>query len=279
VGGSSVPSGPRPIGLRLRQLREAAGITQTALSTLTGIRQGRLSELELAARMPTADLVNRYLDGLSVSADVRQDVLDELIEHRSEAALWRRLHRAGLRQHQQRYAQTERAATVIREWADFVVPGLLQTADYTRAMVAARANPAITDVEGIVAGRAERQEVLRERSKRFAFLIGEPALRPTDISPEVMEGQLDAILLAAAASHVEVGVLPVGAMLPATSFLILDTSTVMIELETRQLTIQEADEIARYVAVFDLLSRQALRGDTLADLVRAIRRDLGDQRT
>jgi transcriptional regulator with XRE-family HTH domain len=270
----SAPSEPRPIGPRLRALREAAGVSQSALASRTGIRQGRISELELAARVPTTDLVTRCLDALAVPADVRQDVLDQLIEHRAEVALWRRLHRAGLRQHQQRYADMERSATTIREWADHVVPGLLQTAAYTRAMCRAFATLAVTDIESIVSGRAERQQVLRDRGKRFVLLLGEAALRTHDIPAEVMDEQLDSILLTSAASHVDVGVVPLGAIVAAGAFLALDDQAVMVQLETRELTIREPDEVTRYLDVFERLHTRALRGEALADLIRDVRHGL-----
>jgi hypothetical protein len=170
-----------------------------------GDRAGRVSRLELETVLPTTDLVTRYLDALGASAEVRQEILDQLIEQRVEVATWRRLHRAGLREHQQRYGAMEQSATTIRAWTDRVVPGLLQTSDYTREMFRVWDVPGLTDVEGIVTGRVERQEVLRDRTKRFSFLLGEAVLRTPDIPPEVMQEQLDRIVLSSGSSHIEVG--------------------------------------------------------------------------
>jgi transcriptional regulator with XRE-family HTH domain len=243
-----------------------------------GIGQGRISRLELESQTPTVDLVTRYLAVLGVPADVRQDVLDELVEQRVEVASWRRLHRAGLRRHQERYGAMERSASTAREWSWDVVPGLLQTPDYTRAMCAVWDVPGLTDVEGIVAGRAERQEVLQDRSKRFSFLLAESALRTTDVQPDAMRDQLDRILLASVMSHVELGVVPHEAMVPcATGFVVMDDQTVLVGLDTREVVITEFEEVARYLDIFERLRARAVRGAALAELVQDVRRGLADR--
>jgi transcriptional regulator with XRE-family HTH domain len=275
VAGSSAPSERQPLGARLRALREVAGVRQAELAARLGITQGRISRLEMETAVPTTDLVSRYLDALGLDEDTRQDILDRLVEQRAEVATWRRLHRAGLREHQRRYAEQERAATAVRNWSDRVVPGLLQTSDYTRAMCAAWDVPGLSDVEGIVAGRAERQEVLHDRSKRFAFLIGEAVLRTADVPRTVMEGQMDRILLAALTGHIEVAVVPASAMVPAsTDFRILDDQAVVVDLDTREIRITEPEEVARYVDIFERLRARSLRGEALADLIRDVRADL-----
>lgn len=275
VGAATTPSERRPVAAQLRALRQASGISQTELAARLKIGQGRVSRLELETVLPTTDLVTRYLDALGVTSDVRQDILDELVEERVEVATWRRLHRAGLRQHQERYGAMERSATAIRDWTDRVVPGLLQTPDYIRAMCRVWNVPGLSDVEGIVAGRLERQKTLHDRTKRFSFLLGEAVLRTHDVSGEVMQDQLDTILLASLMSHVELGVVPLGAMLPcSTGFMIMDNQTVTISLDTREVVIHEDAEVARYLDIFERLRDRAVRGEALAELLRDVRRNL-----
>ncbi len=275
-----MPPEHRPVGARLRVLREAAGIRQTAMASRVGISQGRISRLELESRLPTVDLVTRYLDALGAPADIRQDILDQLAEHRVDAALWRRLHRAGLREHQHRYGAMEQSATAVRGWSRDLVPGLLQTSDYTRAMCRVWDVPGLSDVDGIVAGRAERQEVMHDLAKRFSLLFGEAALRTCDVRSQIMGEQLDRILLASVMSHVEIGVVPVSVMVPcATDFLLLDDHAVVISLDTRELTINEPDEVARYLDIFERLRARAARGEALAELIRDVRRGLAERTT
>ncbi len=275
VAGSTTPSERLPVGNRLRVLREGAGVRQTELAVRMGIGQGRLSRLELETQTPTLDLVTRYLDALGVSPEVRHDILDQLAEQRVEVALLRRLHRVGLRQHQHRYGDMERSATAVRTWSEHVVPGLFQTPDYIRAMCRAWDVPGLTDVEGIVTGRDERQRVLQDRSKRFSLIFGEAALRTSDVSPEVMREQLDRIVLTAVMSHVEVGVVPISVMVPsATGFTVMDDHTVLVGLATREVMIHEPEEVTRYLDIFERLRPRRVRGEALADLPRGVRRDL-----
>jgi hypothetical protein len=118
--------------------------------------------------------------------------------------------------------------------------------------------------------------VLRDRTKRFSFLLGEAGLRTPDIPPEVMQEQLDSIVLSSVMSHIEVGVVvPVAALLPcSTSFLILDEQTVVISLDTREVVIREPEEVARYTDIFERLQKRAVRGADLAEVVRSIAGEL-----
>jgi hypothetical protein len=165
----------------------------------------------------------------------------------------------------------EASAAAIRCWSDRVVPALLQTADYTRAMCDVYAVPGLTDVAGIISGRELRQEILGDRRKQFTLLIGEAALRTRDVPADVMADQLDRILLLAAMRHIEVGVVPVHVMVPAsTDFLVLDDRVVVIELDTTELTIRETDQVKRYLHIFECLRARAAQGADLADLLRGI---------
>jgi len=94
-----------------------------------------------------------------------------------------------------------------------------------------------------------------------------------------MNEQLDSILLMSAASHIEVGVVPLDVLTPTgTTFLVLDDQAVLIELATRALAaIHEADEVARYVDMFERLRARAVRGAHLAELIRSIASDLADR--
>ena len=262
---------PKDIGLRLRDLRKAAGVNQTELAHRLGIGQARMSRIELGTHVPTTDLVSRVLAALNSADDVRQDILDQLAELHVEVSTWRRLHRGGLRKHQDRYGAMEASASEIREWSDGVVPSLLQTSGYITAMCETWDVPGLVDVDGIVAGREQRQEILRDRTKRFAFFMNEAALRCRDIPSEVMAEQLDRILLLAAMRHIAVGIVPRDVMVPAsTAFVVLDDRAVLIDLDTTEVIIREPDQVSRYRDIFDRLTARAVTGRALAALVQEI---------
>ena len=73
-----------------------------------------------------------------------------------------------------------------------VIPGLLQTAGYARAIMTQVADLwGTNDIDATVEARMRRQEVLYDQSKTFEFVITEAALRMLPCPPQVMLGQLD----------------------------------------------------------------------------------------
>jgi transcriptional regulator with XRE-family HTH domain len=265
----------RAFGDRLRRLRREAKLTQRELAARAQISQSRISEWETGGVTPEKASIEALADALGVSPAARAELLDHLAQLHVEVSTWRVLHRAGMRSHQDRYGSMEQSSSEIREWSGSTVPGLLQTSDYVRTMCETWDVPGLVDVDGIVAGREHRQEILAERTKRFQFLMGESALRCRDIPAEVMAEQIDRILLLAAMRHIEVGIVPRDVMVPAaTGFDVFDDRLVLIDLDTTEVIIRDPDQVARYLDIYERLRVRAVRGADLADLVRTIAHDL-----
>lgn len=107
----------------------------------------------------------------------------------------------------------EQSATRIHSWVMGSVPGLLQTEDYTRALVrAARPTSSDEEVERMVEARLRRQEVLSGgHPPMLWYVIPEGVLRQMIGGTEVMAEQLDTLLAKAAQPGIVVQVLPFGA--------------------------------------------------------------------
>ena len=90
-----------------------------------------------------------------------------------------------------------------------IVPGLLQTAEYTRRLLELIDRTG-REIAASVALRLRRQEVLYDVDTRFEFLITEAALRWPAGDPAVMAAQYDRILSVATLRNVRLGVLPLG---------------------------------------------------------------------
>ncbi|MFI9787721.1 Scr1 family TA system antitoxin-like transcriptional regulator [Kitasatospora sp. NPDC051984] len=101
---------------------------------------------------------------------------------------WRRLERAGLKRAQESVRPLFGRTRRFRMYQSWVIPGLLQTAAYTRevlsTIVSLRSTP--DDVDEAVAVRMERQEVLHTGDHRFAFLIEEWVLRTVIGTPDIL---------------------------------------------------------------------------------------------
>lgn len=106
------------------------------------------------------------------------------------------------------YLGFESAANVLSAYDPTFVPGLLQTEQYTRALLDGRGPE--TKVDAIVRLRAERQRrYLHEAAgPRLRFLVDEAALRRWIGGPETMRAQLEQLKSAARLAHVDLSVVP-----------------------------------------------------------------------
>jgi hypothetical protein len=196
-----------------------------------------------------------------------------LAELAIEVSTLRVVHRqGGERAIQASIGGQEQAASVVWDYQDEIVPGLLQTPDYTRAVVP-QIDPTLPDIDDLVAGRSERQRVLYDRTKSFRFLLQEAALRGRVAPTDVLRGQLDRLqALTAALPHVELRVLPFTARLTAralTSYRVID-DTVEVELQRDTVTIRDPRDVAMYRNIFDTLWRLALDGEEFMAFIRSV---------
>ncbi|EEP74002.1 conserved hypothetical protein [Micromonospora sp. ATCC 39149] len=107
------------------------------------------------------------------------------------------------------WLEAERNAKQLRYFNPTLVPGLLQTENYARAVLRFDDTKPEEEVERQVAARLERQEILvREHPPQVVAVIDESALRRTDA---IMGEQLAHLLRMAELSHVHIHVIPTDA--------------------------------------------------------------------
>lgn len=106
------------------------------------------------------------------------------------------------------YVGLEQAATTIRQWELALVPGLLQTSDYTRALFAGiEPTTPIELAENRIATRMIRQQVLkRDEPVEYQVVLSEAVLRSTVGDRRVMRGQLERLADTAEQPHVTIQV-------------------------------------------------------------------------
>ena len=104
----------------------------------------------------------------------------------------------------------EEAATLIRAYEPQVMPGLLQTEGYIRAITAASFPAAASDfTERIVALRLARQQILsRTDPPQYWVVLDETALRRSIGSPPVMRDQIEHLIHAAQQPGITIQVIP-----------------------------------------------------------------------
>ncbi|MEV0688377.1 DUF5753 domain-containing protein [Nocardia sp. NPDC050378] len=143
-----------------------------------------------------------------------------------------------------------------------ILPGLVQTLDYARTILATCTTVLglPDDSEATAQARMQRQAVLDAPGHRFHMLIGEAALRRAVGSHAIMAAQIRQLGdILTSRDNVDIGIIPLDAEFigQADNFVIHDESGVAIETVTGSVESSGADEIALALRTFDLLVDQA----------------------
>jgi transcriptional regulator with XRE-family HTH domain len=176
---------------RLRELRVDAGLTATELAVRAGWERTKVSKIEHATRPPSAEAI-RIWCRVCGAEDQAGDLIASLRAAEGMWIEWRRMERTGLRLAQEGILPVYERTRQFRAYSSWMLPGLIQTEGYTRAVLRAyqerRGLP--DDVEEAVAVRMARQRLLRRGGRVASFVIEEPVLTTGSGGPEVMAGQL-----------------------------------------------------------------------------------------
>jgi len=176
------------------------------------------------------------------------------------------------------YVGLESDAARLHDFQPSVVPGLLQTEDYARAVI--RDGPyagCAEDIDQQVALRMRRQAVLDEpRPPQVQVVLSESVLWVQVGGPAVMRAQLLRLAGLAAGPDLTIQILPLRATAhaqPAGPFTMLefadpaDPTVVYLEHLTGSLLLEDVQEVRRYRAMFDHLRAEALGPGPSADLI------------
>lgn len=259
------------LGRELRRLRETAEVSRDESAAELECNISKISKVETGKQTIQAAEVKALLDLYGVATDARDDVLRLAREARKRSTYrvpdWART-----------YVGLEADAAEIRTYEAELVPGLLQTEAYTRAVTRAASptlNPA--EVERIVATRAERQARLHgDRAPQLWVVINEAVLRRPVGGAEVMAEQLQRLRELAGLSSVSLQVLPFSAGEHAamgSSFVLLrmadppDAQMVYLEDLSSSDYLDQPGHITGYTMRFDRLAASALDTTTSADMI------------
>jgi transcriptional regulator with XRE-family HTH domain len=262
---------------QLREIRLSAGLTGRALAARVGWHGvSKVSKIEHGVRPPSAEDVREWCRACGTSPDRSEELL---AEQRALAGMWvsyQRLNRAGLRKAQESVRQRYEHAALVGAYQSKIIPGLLQTAGYTTALLEdARDRQGVhrDDVTEAVAERAARQKVLTRVGHQFMFVIEEPVLRYRFCGDDVLRGQLSHLCEVSRLPAVRLGIIPLGAdrrkVLPREGFIMFDQELVRVELVSGVLTVTQLREISMYVRDFTDLARIAVYGQPARDLIKA----------
>ncbi|MEU7631856.1 helix-turn-helix transcriptional regulator [Nocardia sp. NPDC049220] len=262
------------LGARLRELRRDARLSGRDLATACDWHPSKVSRLELGRQQPSEeDLLVwcRVTDAMMVY----DDLIATLRNLRSAHMEWRRALASGRAHRQRQSLEFEGRAGRIRWFEAWVIPGLLQTPAYAKAILTTCSSVISggrDDIDEAVAIRMTRQRVLRSGSRRFVFVIAEAALRQTIGSAAIMTEQLHMLNQHAANPCVKLAVIPASAnaCIGSHGFAMFDSESVMVETISAELTITRPSEIAVYDMAFGILYEMALRDAAATNLITDI---------
>ncbi|RPK58194.1 hypothetical protein EES43_20220 [Streptomyces sp. ADI96-02] len=261
---SSAQQARQALAKRLADLCRDAGLTGLDLAERCGWSRSKSSRIMNAKTPPSAYDIRAWCQACGAE-DQAEDLIASLRTAEGMWVNWRRMERAGLKQAQEARLPLYQRTRRFRSYSSWLVPGMIQTQPYTTAALQAiqRRRGLVDDVADAVAARMERQRVLYEGDRLFAFLVEESVLRAGIGGTEVMSGQLGHLISIASLPNVSLGVVPMRPdreRWPAEGFWIYDTAQVNVELISGYLTITQPSEVAMYADTFTELAALAVYG-------------------
>jgi transcriptional regulator with XRE-family HTH domain len=269
----------RRLALELRRLREAARLTCEEVAEHLECSTSKVSRIETGRVSVSPRDVRDMLDLYGVSAQQGASLVQLARDSRQKG--WWHAYSDTIQPQFATYIGLESAASEIRIYEVTLIPGLLQTEEYARTVIAA--GTVGGDHEGTernVALLMARQPLLTgDDPPRLWAVLDEAALRRTVGGSGLMRLQLDHLLDLARLPNVAIQVIPFGAGAhPAMGrpFVILafperaDPDVVYLEDLTSALYVEDVDEVDRYNMFFNHLRATALSFEDSAARIMSV---------
>ncbi|MFF1506616.1 helix-turn-helix transcriptional regulator [Streptomyces sp. NPDC058326] len=277
------------LGRRLQDLRERAGLKREEAAKILRVAPAtvrRMETAEVALKIPYVQLLLKEY-GIT---DSEAEGFIALAEEANLPGWWQRFHDV-LPGWFSMYVSLEGAASLIRAYEPQFIPGLLQTADYARAILRSGAVGGGSDAdrdeetERHVALRMERQSLLtREDAPKFWVIMDETVFRrPVGAGPEVMRDQLDRLLEVSELPNVTLQIAEFasghhpGTYGPFVLFRFAMPELpdmVYSEYLTGAVYLDARPEVASHLEVMDRMAAQAATAQRTKEILRDLRKEL-----
>ncbi|MFE3163874.1 helix-turn-helix domain-containing protein [Streptomyces sp. NPDC059224] len=263
----------RTFGAVAQALREHAGYSRAEFAELVRYSKHTVASVELGRRLADEAYVERSEELLGNTGALRK----------SSQYVTRGRGDVGLAAWFRQWARLERVAVSLYTYECRLVPGLLQSEGYARALFENRL-PLLTEeqTEAQIEARLERQRMLHDRpTVPFHFIVEESVFRRRLGGRYVLRGQLDLVLELTAPPNVMLQVMPTEAEFHAC----MDGSVQLLETpEGRRLAYSEGQENGRLISDrkevrtlqqrYDTLRSQALNPQDSRGLLERLRGEL-----
>jgi hypothetical protein len=271
------------VGARLRRLRTERGIPREEAGEAIRASAWKIHRLENGqVGFKDRDIVD-LLAFYGVTDPGEVEALLAMARDANTPGWW---HQYGdlLPQWFRAYVDLESAATLIRAYEGQIVPGLLQTEDYMRAVVrGARLPEPSEDTERRITLRLTRQTLLTQPdAPQLWAVVDEAALRRPVGGRQVIRAQLKRLIDATELPNVILQVLPFGAgahpaMVGAFSILRFPDlelpDVVYVEHLTNALYLERREDVDQYLHVMETICVRSAAPDKTADILGKILSD------
>ncbi|MFF2149253.1 helix-turn-helix domain-containing protein [Kitasatospora sp. NPDC058190] len=275
----------RMLGAELRRIREGLNLRVDDVAARLGWHQSKVSRLENGRHGVRANEVGILLDVYEVADPATREALATLARE-GKRRVWWQPYSDVISQNYASFISFEAEAVSIRNFESSLIPGLLQTADYVRALIRQLRPDASPEViNALVDVRLARQNAAlqREDPLKLWAIVDEAALRRVVGSKAVMSKQLQQLVVASREPHVSLQVVPFAAGAhPGVHgpFVILefpvrnDLDVVYTDGLASSLYLERDDDVATYSQAFDRLRAAALDFAPSRRLVTQIAKEL-----
>lgn len=257
----------RRLASELRRRREEASLTIDDVGEKLECSASKVSRIETGQVGVNPRDARDMLDLYGVDEDERE-ALVQLAREARKKGWWHAYNEVFTGA----FVGLESEASTLRAFQCLLVPGLLQTEGYTRAVIKAiRPDARESDLERRIAGRLQRQRLLVESDPpEYWAVIDEAVLHRPVGGPTVMHKQLTHLLKLAELPHVNIQVMPFenGAHCAMEGpFLILgfpeltDPDVVYVENTTSGVYLEQHSDVRTYTLMFDHLRAYSARPD------------------
>jgi transcriptional regulator with XRE-family HTH domain len=261
----------RVFGAMLRHYRTAAGLTPEELGARVYLSASQIRKVEEGTRTPTEALTQacEALPELNCNGALTtlREILKDHLRHRAYPGWF------------QAWPDHESHARRLRSFQLVVVPGLLQTETYARAVLGTRVGANAEELDEAVAARLERQQILnRAHPPELWVLLDEAVLRRPVGGPGVMAGQLGYLAAAARRPHIVLQVIPLAAGahegMRGGAFVLADfTDSPSLGYQDTAVTgqiVEDENQVAALAVTWDTLRLEALPRSASLDLVEEV---------
>lgn len=254
-------------------MREKRGLSCADVAKTLGVSASKISRIETGNSGLQVDDVAALLDFYQVPTGKRQKLLG-LLRRGDQKGWWQR--QAGLPHLWRTLIDLENKALRIQNYEALVIPGLLQTSEYSAAMIRG-IEPSLSNAEldNLVASRMARQTLLtRIGAPQFLAVIHEVALRIPVGEPGVLKRQLRHLLAIAERPNIDLHVVPISAGAHAGlrgPFVLLDfaaePSVAFVENHDTGIFLEEDADVAGYRQALRNILSLALTAEATAELI------------